>query len=202
MVDEMPPLDGITLGSHTESEFESWLPPQLLLEFTAHDGKTKVALADYASLGLRGQNFTTWFPTKLPPARPKAPFTQTNPSRTYFVDDLLAAAARSDDGEDNNAIAGQGVDAIDMSLLSLPGSLAVKLVGGDGANSRRLRLPSTFTRAELCTALGLPAGSRLQWCDDEADWVELGEHERELAEAKTVVAEKLTPPLLRLRVPN
>ena len=39
-VDQAPPLDGKTLTTYAKSDFESWLPPNLLLEFTAHDGVT------------------------------------------------------------------------------------------------------------------------------------------------------------------
>ena len=54
-VDAMLPLDGTKL-SYTEAQDDSWLPPNCLYEFTAADTKqTKVRLADYGSLGLRGQ---------------------------------------------------------------------------------------------------------------------------------------------------
>lgn len=53
-VDDMPPLDGTKL-SYTEAHDDSWLPPNCLYEFTAVDAQqTKVRLADYGSLGLRG----------------------------------------------------------------------------------------------------------------------------------------------------
>ena len=50
-VDIMLPLDGTKLA-YTEVKDDSWLPPNCLHEFTAGDGKTKVRLADYGSLGL------------------------------------------------------------------------------------------------------------------------------------------------------
>ena len=57
--------------------------------FVAADGKTAVRLADYGSLGLRGQQFTTWLPMKTDKLQlPKAAFTKANPTRTFFVDDL------------------------------------------------------------------------------------------------------------------
>jgi hypothetical protein len=53
-VDSMLPLDGTKL-SYTEAHDDSWLPANCLYEFTAVDGQqTKVRLADYGSLGLRG----------------------------------------------------------------------------------------------------------------------------------------------------
>lgn len=102
-----------------------------------------------------------------------------------------------------NARPGDKVGSDSAAGGAEPGPLPVKLVGRDGTSSRRLRLASDFTRAELCAAVGLSADSRLQWRDDEGDWIELGKHDaRELAEAKAVAVAGLAPPLLHVRVPQ
>ena len=60
----------------------------------AADKKTKVRLADYGSLGLRGQPYSTWLPfgtqptVAMPKDIPQVEFNKANPSRTFFVADM------------------------------------------------------------------------------------------------------------------
>ena len=55
-----------------------------------------IRLCDYASLGLTGTHFTTWFPvvppTEANPLPSNVPFTRADPSRTVFVETLAELA--------------------------------------------------------------------------------------------------------------
>lgn len=69
-------LEGKVVG------WEDWLPPLLLLEFTAMDGKP-VRLCDYGSAGETGTVYTSWVPMEPMPAG--VGFTRENPLRTVWL---------------------------------------------------------------------------------------------------------------------
>ena len=74
-----------------------FIEPALLVEVPTADG-SPVRLCDYASLGLTGTRFSTWFEVTAPAGvtLPKdTPFTRADPTRTFFVDSLKADSAHS-----------------------------------------------------------------------------------------------------------
>lgn len=66
-----------------------------------------IRLCDYASLGLSGTHFATWFPLVQPAgARPlpaDIPFSRTNPTRTVFVDSFTSPVSLQTDEACNSA---------------------------------------------------------------------------------------------------
>ena len=74
-----------------------FIEPALLVEVPTADGSL-VRLCDYASLGLTGTRFSTWFEVTAPAGvtLPKdTPFTRADPTRTFFVDSLKVDSAQS-----------------------------------------------------------------------------------------------------------
>ena len=74
----IPSLDARSLEPK-RVQWQDWLPPVLLLECKAANGKT-VRLCDFGSAGEAGTPYVSWLPiTHLPP---RAGFSRTNPLRT------------------------------------------------------------------------------------------------------------------------
>lgn len=70
-----------------KAEWKHWLPPRLLLEFTAGDG-SKVRLCDFGSAGQGGSPYLSWLPkTDAPSTLPE--FFAPNPEE-YLVLELLS----------------------------------------------------------------------------------------------------------------
>ncbi len=77
----IPPIDARNMKPR-RVQWSDWLPPLLLLEFKAADGKT-VRLCDFSSAGEAGTPYCSWMPVKY---CPKAPgFSRENPLRTSRV---------------------------------------------------------------------------------------------------------------------
>jgi uncharacterized protein len=74
----IPALDGNALRCKAVS-WPDWLPPLLLMEVAATDGK-KVRLCDYGSAGECGTPYVTWLPVIHAP--PAVPFSRENPLRS------------------------------------------------------------------------------------------------------------------------
>jgi uncharacterized protein len=74
----VPPMDAMSM-SPQRVEWHDWLPPLLLLEFTAADGKT-VRLCDFGSAGEAGTPYRTWLPVRHSPE--PVEFSKTNPLRS------------------------------------------------------------------------------------------------------------------------
>ena len=168
-VDTMPALnlEDLTFEQVTE---ESWLPPTLLLEFTAADKKTKVRLANYGSLGLRGQAFQTWLPLgshatdTMPKNIPHAPFSKENPTRTFFVEDVNHWPPVPPLSLEEVVI--EAVDEPTARAIKEAGGLPTKLLGGGGQPSRRARIAADMRIAQLRSTLGVQ-DAKLQYMDDE-----------------------------------
>jgi hypothetical protein len=78
--DQVPPLDAAALTGKTVASAD-WLPPMLLLEFTATDGRP-VRLCDFGSAGLGGSPYRSWLEVK---GVANTKFSRTNPLRTSHV---------------------------------------------------------------------------------------------------------------------
>jgi DUF1680 family protein len=78
--DQVPPLEAATLTGKTIASTD-WIPPMLLMKFTAADGRT-VRLCDFASAGVGGSPYRSWLEIK---GIPDTPFSPTNPLRTSAV---------------------------------------------------------------------------------------------------------------------
>ena len=173
----MPALDMRSL-SFEQIQDDSWLPATLLLEFTATDQKTKVRLADYGSLGLRGQTFQTWLsfgttPTHTMPKNiPQVAFSKENPTRTFFV--------------------------ADVAPLDLKAGLRIKLIGHGHIPSRRTRINSNFSMAQLLEAIGLQQGIALEYLHNDK-WLRL-QTEADLDETKRIFSVAKQAAVLKLRV--
>ena len=169
----MPALDMCSL-SFEQVKDDSWLPATLLLEFTAADQKTKVRLADYGSLGLRGQTFQTWLsfgtiPTHTMPKNiPRVAFSKENPTRTFFVADVPPP--------------GLPAEAAATYPTGLP--ISIKLIGNGRIPSRRTRINSNFNMAQMLEAIGLQQGTALEYLHND-EWLLL-QTEADLDEAKRI----------------
>jgi uncharacterized protein len=75
---QMPALDGKSLKAK-KVEWGDWLPPLLLLEFKAANGK-KIRLCDFGSAGEAGTPYCSWLPLKNCPTA--TPFSRQNPLRS------------------------------------------------------------------------------------------------------------------------
>jgi len=73
----VPALDAAALRGKLVAPAD-WLPPMLLLEFTATDGRP-VRLCDFASAGVGGSPYRSWLEVK---GVAKTDFSRTNPLRT------------------------------------------------------------------------------------------------------------------------
>eukprot|EP01046_Picozoa_sp_COSAG06_P037488 COSAG06_NODE_4235_length_4443_cov_194.471915_7_plen_230_part_00 len=212
----MPALEMRSLAFEQPTD-DSWLPPTLLLEFTAADKKTKVRLADYGSLGLRGQHFQTWLTFGTVPSHampkniPKVVFSKENPTRTFFVADVPPPPAEEEDqDEDEDGGSGQNdhdtdddigavmpaaaaapastATTVEVACAAAPaGVLSIKLLGSSNIPSRRTRIALETSLLQLRDALSLPHATKLEYLDDEGDWVVL-QTEADLAEAKRSAA--------------
>jgi DUF1680 family protein len=78
--DRIPALDARGLRSR-EVVAADWLPPLLLLEFVAGDGR-KVRLCDFGSAGVGGSPYRSWLQID---GAPTAPFSTSNPLRSARV---------------------------------------------------------------------------------------------------------------------
>ena len=78
-------LQAAALPKYAKTECDSWLQPLSLYEFDCVDG-SKVTLCDCGSLGVSGRPFITWLDTDF--AGAPAPFTQTNPTRTVWLESV------------------------------------------------------------------------------------------------------------------
>jgi len=72
-------------------------------------GSSTVRLAEYASLGLTGQILSTWLPVALPTPIPAAPFSRTNPTRT-FVLPAAQGVATPEEGEEEGWVAVEALE--------------------------------------------------------------------------------------------
>ena len=177
-VDKMPALDMRSL-SFKQVKDDSWLPATLLLEFTAADQKTKVRLADYGSLGLRGQTFQTWLsfgttPTHtMPDNIPRVPFSKENPTRTFFVADVPPPG-----------LPAEAAATASPYPTGLPAVLSIKLIGNGRIPSRRTRINSNFNMAQMLEAIGLQQGIALEYLHND-EWL-LIQTETDLDEAKRI----------------
>jgi len=77
----IPPIDAKSMKSR-RVQWSDWLPPLLLLEFKAVDGKT-VRLCDFGSAGEAGTPYCSWLPVKHCPKAPE--FSRENPLRSSRV---------------------------------------------------------------------------------------------------------------------
>lgn len=76
-------------------------------------------------------------PIKLPKQRPSVPFSQANPTRTFFVDELKPSPS----------VASQAISAQDG-----PTELAIKLIpGNNGEPGRRTRLALRYAHDTNCS---------------------------------------------------
>jgi hypothetical protein len=78
---DLPSLDAVSLRGMS-GRWDDWLPPWLLLEFRAVDGRA-VRLCDFASAGAAGTPYVSWLPVRGLPATPA--FTEANPLRSVRV---------------------------------------------------------------------------------------------------------------------
>lgn len=78
--DQIPPLDAAALDGKMAAHTD-WLPPMLLLEFTATDGR-RVRLCDFGSAGAGGSPYRSWLDVK---GVTKAEFSQGSPLRSGRV---------------------------------------------------------------------------------------------------------------------
>lgn len=193
-LDKMPDLDMCSLDFEQVAD-DSWLPAKLLLEFTAIDKKTKVRLADYGSLGLRGQSFQTWLnfgtmPThSMPKNIPQVSFSKENPTRTFFVADVLPPGG-SFSGDTAAANESEAADAAPPSTHDAachPNSqMSIKLLGNDKIPSRRTRIDGNISMMQLLDTVGLPHGTALEYLD-EGEWLIL-QTDADLNKAKSTAA--------------
>jgi len=77
----IPPISAKSLKPR-RIQWSDWLPPQLLLEFKAVDGKT-VRLCDFGSAGEAGTPYCSWLPVKHCPKT--SGFSRENPLRTSRI---------------------------------------------------------------------------------------------------------------------
>jgi DUF1680 family protein len=75
--DEVPALDAAALSGKLVASTD-WLPPALLLEFRATDGR-QLRLCDFGSAGVGGSPYRSWLEVK---GVPKTEFSRTNPLRS------------------------------------------------------------------------------------------------------------------------
>jgi len=75
--DKVPALDAASMSSKTIAPTD-WIPPWLLLEFTAADGRA-LRLCDFASAGVGGSPYRSWLEVK---GVNDTPFSKVNPLRT------------------------------------------------------------------------------------------------------------------------
>jgi DUF1680 family protein len=75
---EIPDLDAKTM-QEKHVGWQDWLPPRLLLEFTAASGES-VRLCDFGSAGEGGSPYVSWLPVRNAPAQ--VSFTRSNPLRS------------------------------------------------------------------------------------------------------------------------
>jgi hypothetical protein len=78
---DIPPLDARTMTAKPVP-WSDWLPPLLLLEFEATDGRI-VRLCDFGSAGEVGTPYCSWLPIKHCP--PTATFSRENPLRSVRI---------------------------------------------------------------------------------------------------------------------
>jgi DUF1680 family protein len=76
-MEDVPALDASALSGKLVPPGD-WLPPMLLVEFTASNGRT-VRLCDFASAGVGGSPYRSWLEVK---GVAKTDFSRTNPLRT------------------------------------------------------------------------------------------------------------------------
>jgi uncharacterized protein len=76
--DQVPPLDAATLGGKKIIATADWLPPMLLLECAAADGRV-LRLCDFGSAGVGGSPYRSWLEVKGVAA---TPFSRSNPLRS------------------------------------------------------------------------------------------------------------------------
>lgn len=77
---QIPELDADRLEC-TAVDWKDWLPPHLLLEFTAADGRP-VRLCDFGSAGEAGTPYASWLPLT---GVPSAEFSRANPLRSAQI---------------------------------------------------------------------------------------------------------------------
>ena len=75
---KVPPLDALRMKPE-RTEWNDWLPPALLLELRAANGRT-VRLCDFGSAGEAGTPYLSWLPIRHCPG--KAEFSRANPLRS------------------------------------------------------------------------------------------------------------------------
>jgi uncharacterized protein len=75
--DQIPPLNATSLAPKV-IQSTHWMPPMLLTEFVATDGRT-VRLCDFASAGVAGSPYRSWLDVKDVRS---TPFSRTQPLRT------------------------------------------------------------------------------------------------------------------------
>ena len=78
---DVPPIDARSMRSR-RVQWSDWLPPLLLVELKAANGKT-VRLCDFGSAGEGGTPYRSWLPVKHCPRAPE--FCRENPLRTSRV---------------------------------------------------------------------------------------------------------------------
>jgi uncharacterized protein len=78
--DQVPPLDAVALSGKKVAPGD-WLPPMLLLEFTATSGRP-VRLCDFASAGAGGSPYRSWLEVR---GAVTTEFSRSNPLRTSRV---------------------------------------------------------------------------------------------------------------------
>lgn len=74
--DQIPALEAATLREKVVASTD-WIPPIVLAEFTAADGRT-LRLCDFASAGVGGSPYRSWLNVT---GAPETPFTRANPLR-------------------------------------------------------------------------------------------------------------------------
>jgi hypothetical protein len=75
--DQVPSLDAAAFSGKTVTPAD-WLPPMLLVEFAATDGRL-VRLCDFGSAGVGGSPYRSWLEVNNVPA---TEFSRSNPLRT------------------------------------------------------------------------------------------------------------------------
>lgn len=78
---DIPPLDASTMTAKPV-KWSDWLPPLLLLEFEATDGRT-VRLCDFGSAGEVGTPYCSWLPIQHCPPTPA--FSKEHPLRSVCI---------------------------------------------------------------------------------------------------------------------
>jgi DUF1680 family protein len=79
-LDKVPALDATSINRKAITPTD-WIPPLLLLEFTAADGRA-LRLCDFASAGVGGSPYRSWLEVK---GVNETPFSKSNPLRTGRV---------------------------------------------------------------------------------------------------------------------